>query len=202
MTAEMATVGRPAPPRVATRDTRVIRWTGLYIAASAGAIQLLDIFADRLQLPEQFFVYVVILTVVGLPITAAGAFIRSIAMRERAGSGSRSRLGAHRPTEPGVTSKATDATRPRRAKTGDDAHMEVKEPTASAQTFQGRVTAELELAASHLRLARMRASSGDAAGADEHYDAFLRQVGVATAAIDSVIEDVQSERAELARHKA
>ena len=52
------------------------RVLGVYVTASFAGLQILDVLADRLALPDRFFVGAPILLVLGLPLVGAVALIR------------------------------------------------------------------------------------------------------------------------------
>lgn len=59
------------------RDARLLQVLGVYLAVSFGAIQIIDIFIDRLGLPDWFFPAAIALLVIGVPIMVATAVLQS-----------------------------------------------------------------------------------------------------------------------------
>jgi eukaryotic-like serine/threonine-protein kinase len=60
------------------RRARLVQILGVYVGISFGVLQAVDIFANRLPIPEWTFVAALVLFVIGLPVVLATAYLQSI----------------------------------------------------------------------------------------------------------------------------
>jgi hypothetical protein len=151
--------GTLALPRF-IRTALLPRVLGLYIAGSAGAIQLLDIAVDRLALDDRFFTFAIILAIIGIPFAAAGAILAEAATTER------------RPQRTGrmVTTRSDAEARTGRASTrmiGDREAMAPDPAQPPAEPQRPDLPRQLELALSFRRLAELHDRNGEEAEAAE-----------------------------------
>jgi hypothetical protein len=135
---------------VPSRRGALARALGIYVAGCVGAIQLLDVIVDRMQLDGRLFVFGIVLGVLGVPVVAAATLMLNIAAVERSGAAGRPRLAPS--PQPVARTAATVA---------DDT-------TAS-------LPRQLELALSHLRIAQILEASDGEAEARPHREAFERE---------------------------
>jgi TolB-like protein len=59
------------------RDARIFQVLGVYLAASFGVVQVVDIFINRFGLPDWFFPGAIVLLIVGVPIILATAMLQA-----------------------------------------------------------------------------------------------------------------------------
>lgn len=151
-----------ALPQGSGRSALLARVLGLYIAGAAGTIQLMDIVVDRAGLPDRAFAFVIILAVIGLPITAVAALILDIAAAERR---------TPRPLRPRVSE--THRVEPVAAPANGFA--EAPDSRVDAGEVADRTTSlprRLELALSYRRIALLHEAAGSEDEARPHRERF------------------------------
>ena len=148
----LTAAGSIALPRL-IRTALLPRVLGIYLAACAGAIQLLDITVDRFALDDRFFTFAIILAVLGIPCAGAGAILAEAARTER----------RPRHTGPTAGTATTDESRtavsamPRTRHSGAPDASDVQQPTQASRLDLPR---QLELALSFRRIAELHGENG------------------------------------------
>jgi hypothetical protein len=156
----------PALPQRSGRSALLARVLGLYIAGAAGTIQLMDIVVDRAGLPDRVFAFVIVLAVMGLPITAAAALMLDIAAGERRTPRQirphSSESQSSTPAAPAIQGLADPSGM--RAVAGDVADRSASLPQ------------RLELALSYRRIALLHEAAGSADDARPHRERFRKDI--------------------------
>jgi hypothetical protein len=152
----------------------LMRVLGLYVAAAAGTIQLLDIVVDRVGLPDRVLAFVIVLAVIGVPIVAAAALMLDIASSER-----------RRPS-PATASPAGHRGHPALPMMPQAPPPGIPEqvPRVASGEASDLLPQRLGLALSCLRIAELHEAAGEAAEARVHRKRF-------EADIASIIADLQ-----------
>lgn len=167
-----------ALPRRTGRSVLLARVLGLYVAGAAGTIQLMDIIVDRAGLPDRVFAFIIVLAVIGLPITAAAALMLDIAATERrTPRQQRSRAAEATAWIPAATAPPAR----QEAHIGNVAHDEDADLSSLPQ--------RLELALSYRRIARLHEAVGEADDARPHRERFQADI----AGIAEEIHDLMNE---------
>jgi hypothetical protein len=169
VTGMTTTAGRVSVEPRAAPGGHVMRALGLYIAGAAATIQLLDVFADRLDLPEQAFVLVVVIAILGLPVTAAAVALRAVARAERSPRRMPKPAGRERSARGAAPSRPAPMTQQRSGAPPDSA-----------------LARRLEVALSHHRIATLHLDNGDRAAAAEQLDRFVEHARVVQDELDRV----------------
>lgn len=136
------------------RTALLPRVLGIYLAACAGAIQLLDITVDRFALDDRFFTFAIILAVLGIPCAGAGAIVAEAARTERRPRHAVPTAGS---TTAVAARAAIPATPPTRYSSASDA-SDVQQPTQASRLDLPR---RLELALSFRRIAELHSENGE-----------------------------------------
>jgi hypothetical protein len=125
-------------------STGFVKTLGVYFTIAFAVLQALDVFLERIGLPERVFALASVAVVLLLPAAVAVGLIRSLLVEERSGP----------PREAG-----------RGART-------VARPTEASGSSRSRASRE-DVAAVHLRLAGMYDARGDEDRALDHYRRYL-----------------------------
>ena len=153
----LTAAGSVALPRL-IRTALLPRVLGIYLAACAGAIQLLDITVDRFALDDRLFTFAIILAVLGIPCAGAGAILAEAARTERRPRHTGPTAGS---AITGESRTAVPAT-PRTRHSGAPDASDVQQPTEASRLD---LPQRLELALSFRRIAELHSENGDAAEA-------------------------------------
>lgn len=145
--------GALALPRL-IRTALLPRVLGIYLAACAGAIQLLDITVDRFALDDRFFTFAIILAVLGIPCAGAGAIVAEAARTERRPRHTGPTAGSVTTVEARTAIPAAPRTRYSSASAASD----LQQPTEASRLDLPR---RLELALSFRRIAELHSENGD-----------------------------------------
>jgi hypothetical protein len=175
--------------------SRATRYLGIYLAGSAGGLQVMDVLSERFALPDRLFLGTMIMLILGVPLVAGVALVLDVARGERAPSpvsagawpGVRTRAaGTAATNRSGETSPALRSAAP--------AANESSEPAGTGEAGNA-----FALALVHHRLAVLYDDAGEGAEAATQYRRFL---ALSDRAVDEHSHLVEAARARLAALEA
>jgi len=169
-------------------STGIARTLGVYFTIAFAALQALDVMLDRLGLPDRWFTQASITVVLLLPAAVAVGLIRRLLLEEDAGAAGLQRRGSRgfaewEAWEAGARRAGQGSEeRARGSMGGGEAAASTRCGVEAGSPVSGRgavgATARAgapgaELAAAHLRMAKLYEARGDGDRALEHYERYV-----------------------------